>query len=56
MKNSTLALIGGYALVLVLGFIGAPKVSVLTATVAFALFTAFYWGGVWFVKKFIVAK
>jgi len=56
MKNSTLFLIAGYALILVGGFVGVPRVSFLTAAVAFVIFTVVYWGGVWFVKKFIVAK
>jgi len=52
MKKSTIYLIAGYALILVGGFIGAPKMSLSTAAIALAIFTALYFGGVYFVKTF----
>jgi len=51
MKKSTLYLIGGYALALVLGFVGAPKQSFLAYAVAFVIFSGVYWLAVYYIKK-----
>lgn len=51
MKKKTIFLILGYVAALVAGFIGAPKQTFATYAIAFAIFTAFYWLAVYYIKK-----
>jgi hypothetical protein len=51
MKKTTLYLLAGYVLALVLGFIGAPKQSLVVYAIAFLIFSGCYWLAVYYVKK-----